>query len=91
MRIALTPILILILGHSLAIAQQSAVPPSVDDAQAPPIKVLVEEVSLQFTVTDSKNHFITDLGKGDFQILEEKKPQPISSFSKETDLPLRLG
>jgi len=59
--------------------------------EAPPIRVLVEEVSVQFIVTDKKNRLMTDLLQEDFQVLEEKKPQQITSFTRETDLPLRLG
>ncbi|MBI4464133.1 MAG: VWA domain-containing protein [Acidobacteria bacterium] len=57
----------------------------------PPIRVLVEEATVPFIVSDSKNRFITDLGKEDFQVFEEKQPQTIRSFSKETDVPLRMG
>ncbi len=59
--------------------------------QGPPIRVFVEEVNLQFTVSDSKNHLVTDLNKDDFQVLEEKRPQQITAFSRETDIPLRIG
>src|SRR5689334_10816935 len=59
--------------------------------QGPPIRVFVEEVNVQFTVADGKNHLVTDLNKEDFQVLEEKKPQQITSFSRESDLPLRIG
>src|SRR5215210_8065349 len=44
-----------------------------------------------FSVSDNKGRFITDLGKDDFQVFEEKKPQPIVEFAAESDLPLRLG
>ena len=69
-------------------AQQA---PSVREDQGPPIRVFVEEVNVQFTVADSKNHLVTDLNKEDFQVLEEKKSQQITSFSRESDLPLRIG
>ncbi len=44
-----------------------------------------------FTVTDKKGRFVTDLGKNDFQVFENKKPQEILEFTAETDLPLRLA
>jgi VWFA-related protein len=44
-----------------------------------------------FTVTDKKGRFITDLGKGDFVVTENKKPQVIQEFTAETDLPLRIA
>ena len=44
-----------------------------------------------FTVTDKKGRFVTDLAKDDFEVIENKRPQPIQEFTAETDLPLRLG
>lgn len=82
---------ILAMGVAGAAAQQLAQGPSSGQEQAPPIRVLVEEVSVQFIATDNKNRFITDLNQEDFRILEEDKPQKILSFSREADLPLRLG
>jgi Ca-activated chloride channel family protein len=51
----------------------------------------VTRVNMLFTVTDKKGRFVTDLGRGDFLVLENKKPQEIAEFTAETDLPLRLG
>ena len=51
----------------------------------------VTRVNMLFTVTDKKGRFVTDLGKDDFLVLENKKPQPIAQFTAETDLPLRLA
>jgi len=51
----------------------------------------VTRVNLLFTVSDKKGRFVTDLGRGDFQIFEDKKPQQILEFTAETDLPLRLA
>jgi len=88
-------LLILLAGVLLAPAwaQQSKAPetPVEKSDQAPPIIVVVEEVNLQFTVSDGKNHLITDLNKEDFRVSEEKKPQQITAFSRETDVPLRIG
>jgi VWFA-related protein len=44
-----------------------------------------------FTVSDKKNHFVTDLTKDDFEVFESKKPQSIIEFAAESDLPLRLA
>jgi VWFA-related protein len=55
------------------------------------IQVDVTRVSLLFTVTDKKGRFITDLDKGDFEVVEGKRQQTISEFTAESDLPLRLG
>lgn len=51
----------------------------------------VTRVNILFTVTDKKGRFITDLGKDDFQVIENKRPQAIQQFTAESDLPLRLA
>ncbi len=51
----------------------------------------VTRVNMLFTVSDKKGRFVTDLGKDDFEIIENKRPQNILEFTAETDLPLRLG
>lgn len=62
---------------------------SPDDAQR--IRVRVELVNTLFTVVDKKNRLVTDLTKDDFQVYEDNKPQTIRFFSRESDLPLRIG
>ncbi len=56
-----------------------------------PIRAEVTRVNMLFAVTDKHGRFVTDLDKGDFQVLENKKPQNILEFTSETDLPLRLA
>ncbi len=51
----------------------------------------VTRVNILFTVTDKKGRFVTDLGKDDFDVIENKKPQTIQQFTAESDLPLRLA
>ena len=51
----------------------------------------VTRVNILFTITDKKGRFVTDLGKDDFQVVENKKPQVIQEFTAESDLPLRLA
>jgi Ca-activated chloride channel homolog len=52
----------------------------------------VDEVNLVFTVTDKRGRFVKDLVKDDLSILDDNKPpQAVVSFRRETDLPLRLG
>ncbi len=80
---------ILILGVSLA-AQQPAQAPAPEGPETR-ITLEVNRVDMLFTVTDKKGRFITDLGKDDFQVLENKKPQIIQEFSAESDLPLRIA
>ena len=51
----------------------------------------VSRVNMLFTVSDKKGRFVTDLGRDDFQIFENKKPQSIIEFNAESNLPLRLA
>ena len=53
-------------------------------------KTGVDVVNLAVTVTDPKGRFITDLGEGDFEVLEEGVRQPLTIFTRE-DLPVSLA
>lgn len=55
------------------------------------IQVNVNLVPVLFTVTDKKNHLILGLTKNDFQIFEDNKPQTVTYFTQESNLPLRIG
>jgi len=55
------------------------------------IHVPVNLVNVLFTVRDKKDRMVLDLTKGDFRLFEDNKPQAITNFSRETDLPLRIG
>ena len=48
-------------------------------------------VDVLFTVLNRRNKLVPDLDKVDFKVLDEGKPQEIRFFSKQTDLPLRIG
>jgi VWFA-related protein len=52
-------------------------------------RVTVDLISLNVTVTDARNRFITDLGRDDFRVFEDGVHQDLSVFSQE-DLPLRM-
>jgi VWFA-related protein len=54
------------------------------------IKTQVEEVVLHATVTDDKNHLVTNLDKDDFTVFETNHPQTITSFRHE-DIPVAMG
>jgi VWFA-related protein len=43
------------------------------------------------TVRDKHGKIVTNLGKEDFAVAEDGRPQTMVYFSKENDLPLRLG
>jgi len=86
-------------------AQQA--PASTEQQQAPPSppppgqqanpqsgQTFVREVNLVdvlFTVLNRRNKLVPDLGENDFKVFDEGKPQEIRYFSKQTDLPLRIG
>jgi len=46
-------------------------------------RILIRRVRLPITVTDKKGNFIPGLTKNDFQILEDKVPQTIETFSDD--------
>src|SRR5437867_627755 len=55
------------------------------------IKTVVNLVDVLFTVLNRRNKLVPELEKGDFKIFDEGKPQEIRYFSRQTDLPLRIG
>ena len=56
------------------------------------MRVNVNEVNVVFTVTDKHNHYIRNLARSDFKVVDDDKPvEEIRSFRRETNLPLRVG
>jgi Ca-activated chloride channel homolog len=55
------------------------------------IIVNVELVNVLFTVTDRRGKLVTDLDKNELKLYEDNKPQSITNFSRETDLPLTIA
>lgn len=51
----------------------------------------VRVVNVLASVRDKKGTFVRDLSKDDFSLLENGRPQTITYFSRETNLPLTLG
>jgi len=79
-------------------AQQPAPPqPSSSQEPAPQgqdqgrITQTVNLVDVLFTVLNRRNKLVPDLEKDDFKIWDDKSPQAIRYFSRQTDLPLRIG
>ncbi|HUX10477.1 MAG TPA: VWA domain-containing protein, partial [Terriglobia bacterium] len=62
-----------------------------NQSQTPVIRVPVDLVNVLFTVVDKKNRLSSNLGKDDFHVTEDGKPQKILFFGRETNLPLRVG
>src|SRR6202451_4918539 len=79
-------------------AQQPAPPPPPQQEPAPTnettqtrITQTVNLVDVLFTVLNRRNKLVPDLERDDFKISDDKIPQAIRYFSKQTDLPLRIG
>ncbi len=87
MRYVVTPVLF----SALLLPAQS--PSKQTPAPDPELRISVDvsRVQLLFTVSDKKGRFVTNLNKSDFEVFEAKKPQAITEFTAETDLPLRLA
>ncbi|MGB9204986.1 MAG: VWA domain-containing protein [Terriglobales bacterium] len=64
--------------------------PDSDESVATIIHV-VNEVRVVFTVTDRHGHYIKDLKRTDFRVIDDQKPAELRSFHSETDLPLQVG
>jgi VWFA-related protein len=78
-----------------ALAQQAAntppAQPAPDDKPVATLKVQAREVLLPVTVRDKKGAFVTTLDKSDFTLTEDGRPQTIKSFTREDNLPYKLG
>lgn len=55
------------------------------------IKVPVYLVDVLATVLNRRNKLVADLNKEDFKIIDDNSPQEIRFFSKQSDIPLRIG
>ena len=53
--------------------------------------VHVDLVNVLFTVTDRRGKLVTDLEKQNLKISEDNRPQTITNFTRETDLPLTIA
>jgi VWFA-related protein len=80
--------------------QQQAPPPPPPPAgqaldqttgQQPTVRQRVAEVDMLLSVVNRKQKFIVDLEQKDFKLLEDNHEQEIKFFSRQIDLPLRLG
>ncbi len=67
-------------------------PAASTDVGTPTIRTAVNEVSLIFTVTDRRGHYISNLNQSDFALLDDQKaPARFNSFHQQINLPLRAG
>lgn len=89
-------ILILACGSLLARGpqqqQQTAPPPAQKPVQGgQSIVTNVRLVDILFSVVNHSKKFVTDLEQTDFKVSEDGQMQQIRFFSKQTNLPLRIG
>jgi VWFA-related protein len=78
----------------LTLACFASAAPAQQPASGKPVATLKaegREVVLPVTVRDKKGALTTSLKIGDFTLTEDGRPQIIKSFSRETNLPFRLG
>jgi VWFA-related protein len=61
------------------------------DEKATTFSTDVSVVSVLATVRDKQGKIVASLGKDDFVLSEDDRPQTIRYFARETDLPLTLG
>jgi len=59
--------------------------------EGPKFISVVNLVDVLATVLDRRNKLVPDLEKGDFKITDDNAQQEIRFFSKQSDLPLRIG
>jgi len=86
-------ILIVLLTGGLGVIQAQKPNPSPTPDDQTTISVRINRVRLPITVVDKKGFLISGLTKADFQVLEDKVPQTIETFSDEVgkELPLNIG
>jgi VWFA-related protein len=65
--------------------------PTTEAQHAPTFSANVKVVNLLATVRDKHGAVVSNLGKDDFKLEEDGRPQTINYFTRETDLPLTIG
>ena len=65
--------------------------PELGSQQQPKISVEVKVVTVLATVRDKHGEIVSKLGKDDFTLEEDGHAQPITYFTRDTDLALTLG
>ena len=72
--------------------QQQPTPPDQNPQQSQ-TKIIqyVNLVTVLATVLNRRNKLVPDLMQDDFKLLDENTPQTVRSFSRQSDIPLRIG
>jgi Ca-activated chloride channel family protein len=90
-RIVSTFLAILACGAAGLRAQEPKTSPEPPVAQQQPIVKNVSLVNVLFNVLSARNKIIADMEQKDFKVFDDNVPQEIRFFSRQTDLPLRVG
>src|ERR1700756_1549307 len=92
------PLALAILSSGSLSAQQQNPPAPPPPASQEPVQqsqtvipVRVNLVDVLFTVLDRRNKLVPTLEKQDFKVLDDNVGQDIRYFSRQSDLPLRIG
>jgi len=72
-------------------AQQPAAQQPASNQPAATLKIQAREVVLPVTVRDKHGALVTSLKITDFTLTEDGRPETIKSFTRESNLPFRLG
>src|SRR5712671_1428108 len=70
---------------------QNSAPQPQSPQEGPTFRATVNLVDVLATVLDRRNKLVCDLDKHDFKIFDDNSLQEIRFFSKQSDLPLRIG
>ena len=72
-------------------AQAPQQPPPVSQDQSAVLRQEVNLVNVLFSVFDRSNKVVSNLSRADFDVYDDNAKQDIRFFSRQTDLPLRVG
>ena len=83
--------LLLLCPPCVGLSQQAAEKPAGQEKPVATLHVDAREVLLPVTVRDKKGALVTNLQMSDFVLTQDGRPQTIKSFTRESNLPFRLG
>ena len=96
MRVRVTPAVIALLSAGFVglwgqQPQQPAPPVPEQPPRTQAIRRNVDLVNVLFTVVNQRNKIVADLEQKNFRVFDDNIPQEIRFFSRQSDLPLRVG
>jgi VWFA-related protein len=78
-------------GFAFTVLLLLSAKPALRSQEKPGISVDVKVVNVLATVRDKHGQIVSNLGQDDFKLEEDGRPEAITYFARETDLPLTLG